>query len=447
MNLFDLLTSVTIDLTFVEELAGQPLYEIMFYFITHGMWIAWAALFLWLAWHSRLNALQVKYHEEKKEFIVLAIDVPKDNFQTPKAVENIFTQIHQIAKRGNLKKQYLQGFTPDPMSFELVSIDGYTQYLVHLNSAHRDLLESAVYAQYPEAEIQEVADYVDDVPQTFPNDDYEMFGFELTLDPEKDSAYPLRTYTDFEDSMSKEFKDPLASVIESLSKLQKGEQVWMQFVVYPVMDREWKPKGEALVKKLAGMPVPKKPDSIFQKILDLPFKVFNEIAEPTLGISLPVYEAPEAKADLPSMLMHLSPGQKATIEHIEKKLSKFGFEMKVRIAYIGRKDIFSMTRGMVPLMGALKQFGDQDLNVLKVVPSSITDIDYFFAKSRIAARQNKMMKALKSRSLFIGGDAKIVNVEELATLYHFPLYTMKAPLMKTTGVRKGEAPGNLPRRR
>ena len=66
-------------------------------------------------------------------------------------------------------------------SFELVSIDGYIQYLIRTPKRYRDLIESAIYAQYPDAEISEAVDYTENIPHQYPDDEYGAWGTELNL--------------------------------------------------------------------------------------------------------------------------------------------------------------------------------------------------------------------------------------------------------------------------
>ncbi len=78
----------------------------------------------------------------------------------------------------------------------------------------RDLVESAIYAQYPEAMITEVDDYVSGIPDDYPNETHDVWGTEWTL--VTNQYYPIRTYKDFEDSSAEDiFKDPMAALLES----------------------------------------------------------------------------------------------------------------------------------------------------------------------------------------------------------------------------------------
>ena len=43
-----------------------------------------------------------------------------------------------------------------------------------------------------------------------------------------------------------------------------------------------------------------------------------------------------------------------------------------------------------------------------------------------------------------GADKSILNIEEMATVWHFPIITTKAPLVKKTESRRAEPPASLP---
>ena len=75
----------------------------------------------------------------------------------------------------------------------------------------------------------------------------------------------------------------------------------------------------------------------------------------------------------------------------------------------------------------------------------MTKADYILTKKRITWRQKKLLRAYKLRSPFRGwGWGRIMNIEELATIWHFPVMTVKAPLVRKTDVKKAEPPFSLP---
>ena len=69
-------------------------------------------------------------------------------------------------------------------------------------------------------------------------------------------------------------------------------------------------------------------------------------------------------------------------------------------------------------------------------------IDYL-----VKYRKKLFLKGFKSRSMHIGIPAFVLNVEELATLYHLPLMpedTTSAPAIEMVESRKSQPPANLP---
>ena len=114
---------------------------------------------LWLGWRQRLFA-------SKQKFILLAIDIPKEHEQSPKIVEQMFVQLWGLISGANFVEKWWQGKTQLPYSMEIVSLEGYIQFLVYLPAPFRDLVEAAIYAQYPAADVVEVEDYMASVPKS-----------------------------------------------------------------------------------------------------------------------------------------------------------------------------------------------------------------------------------------------------------------------------------------
>jgi hypothetical protein len=87
-----------------------------------------------------------------------------------------------------------------------------------------------------------------------------------------------------------------------------------------------------------------------------------------------------------------------------------------------------------------------NMNYFTKVKTTITNADYFRVEQRKAAKQRRIVKAYKERiaDKSFGSTPFILNIEELATVYHFPGMTVKAPLMKLTESKRSEPPVTLP---
>ena len=194
-------------------------------------------MLIWGALQLYLDGRQGKFAGNQK-YITLAIDVPRNSEQTIKAVENIFAIVKGTKSIITFKEKWVYGKYLLSTSFEIVSINGYIQFYLRCSSSFRDLFEAAIYSQYPDAEISEVEDYLKNLPDAFPNDTHELFGGELKF--ANKPFFPIRTWEDFEHTVSKEqvFKDPLISLFEFLGKLKQGEQFYVHMIINPGMHNQ-----------------------------------------------------------------------------------------------------------------------------------------------------------------------------------------------------------------
>lgn len=432
------------DLSFLLDIfanfSSLSLPSLLWIAFIRGGWVIFAYFFIQASYLIWLMEKQNKY-ASTVTYIILAIDIPKDTEQTPKAVEQLFATISGAHSPLSWKEVYLEGKFQLAFQFEIISIDGYVQFLIRTPKQFKDLVESAIYSQYPDAEITEVEDYVGTVPDKYPNDTHNIWGTEIIL--ARNWVYPIKTYTEFEDKVSGEFKDPLSALLETMSKIKKGEQVWLQIIVRPA-GFEWIKASEKAAYKIAGKKFPEKKswsDRLLSPFFGLIFlSSGEEMFFLTGGSSKPSSQ----KEPLPSLMLHLTPGEKNAIEAIERKASKIGFDCKVRLIYISPLETFQTARVISSVFGAIKQFNTLDMNAFKPDPKTKTTIMYFFIKSRLASRRRRIMEAYKKRSGTIGRSHFILNIEELATIWHFPAKTVKSPLLSKTETKKAEPPFSLP---
>ncbi|MFA5126487.1 MAG: hypothetical protein WC465_00610 [Patescibacteria group bacterium] len=409
------------------------------YLMTHYIWPIYVVMILWMAYDVWLTSLQNKWFATHK-FILLAIDIPKDTEQTPKAIEQLFATLSGAHTPISTRDKYA-GMFQLSFSFEIVSIDGYIQFLIRTPSHWRDLVESSIYSQYPDAEITEVEDYTTDLPRKFPDDKYNMWGAEIVL-VNKD-VYPIKTYIDFEDAVSGEFKDPMASILETMSKIQAGEQVWVQLIVRPT-DHLWTNRSKAEADKLAGKKV-KAQKGLLERLFGPLFGLFFLSGGDSIFWPTGAESKSEKKANEPiSLMLYMTPGERIKIEAVEKKASKIGFQCKIRLVYLSPKEQYNPGRVVSSVFGSLKQFSTMHLNSFKPDAKTKTKIEWIMVKTRTNWRRTNLIRAYKSRSGIIGHGYFILNTEELATLWHFPSKFIRTPLLQKTESKKAEPPASLP---
>ncbi len=426
--------NITINTSRLEEfLYASPGDAFWMFFVNIG-WMILAFYFLVGVREVYLMYVQGKFAAGLKN-ILLAIDIPRGNVQSPKAVENLFTYLGGAHGSVSFWEKWFEGKFQEAFSFEIISIDGYTQFLIRTPAASRSLLESAIYSQYPDAEITEIDDYVSGMPTKFPDEEWDMWGAEFIQgSPE---VYPIKMYQEFEHKFGEpetQFKDPMASLMDLCSSLRSGEQLWIQFIVIPI-GFDWVKKSDKEVDKILGKE--KKVESRASRFVtwlgDLSEQVFS------------IWGDLKPKENKAISMMELTPKKKKQIEAIQMKAAKLGFGFKMRVVYIAKKELLNRAKVVSGLVGWVKQFAALDLNNLKPDMSvTATKTAYFGKDRRLITKKNTLMQNYIGRS-GAGRPAGVLNIEELATLWHFPLEAnVKAPFIQKAPGRKADAPASLP---
>ena len=91
-------------------------------------------------------------------------------------MEQIFAAAHAPYSYGiKPYKKYWKGMEEYWMVFELIGRAGETHFYLRVPSQFRNMMESAIYAAYPEAEITEAEDYLEELPKILPNEHIRSF--------------------------------------------------------------------------------------------------------------------------------------------------------------------------------------------------------------------------------------------------------------------------------
>lgn len=425
---------ITINTMRLEEFWNAAPADMAWQFFVNFGWMVLAVVFLLGVREIYLVYVEGKFAGTLKN-IILAIDIPKGNVQSPKAVENLFTYLGGAHGSISFYEKWFDGKFQQSFSFEIVSIEGYTQFLIRTPEESRYLIESAIYSQYPDAEISEVDDYTIGMPSKFPDEEWDIWGAEFFQGANQ--AYPIKLYQEFEHKFGEsetQFKDPMASLMDLCSSLREGEQLWIQFIIIPI-DFKWTKSSDKEVDKLLGKV--KKSEGRVMKF----FIWLGELSEHVLAIWGDI-KPKEVKS---LSMMELTPKQKKQIEAIQMKASKIGFGFKMRVAYVAKKDKLNRAKVVSGLVGWIKQFAALDLNNLRPdMDLTATKTAYFSKDSRLIVKKNALIQNYINRS-GAGKSPGVMNIEELATLWHFPLEAnVKAPFIQKAPGRKSDAPSSLP---
>lgn len=395
-------------------------------------WIALPLITFFICWDFWILYIQFRFITSIK-WTLLEIKVPKNVLKTPKAMEQIFAAAHTPYSYGlRLAEKYWEGRVEYWMSFEVMATAGDSHFYLRLPTRFRNLMESAIYAQYPEAEITEVEDYVKQMPYVLPNKTLDLYGEEQIL--RAPDCYPIRTYPMFEESVEERRIDTIAQLIEAVSRLKADEQVWIQILARPTGD-DWRRKGEEIIAKITGLDEKDKKRG-FPGLGISPGEILRSPFEH------PSTEAKREDKGFNFKMLLLTPSQKDIVEGIGIKIAKLGFETTIRFIYIDKRDAFSRDN-VTSVVGFFRQFNTQNLNLFKPDKKTMTRaVHGLFVKLRLNWRRRVIYE--RYRDQIFNRHKPILNIEELATIYHFPIAAVGTTALEKIESRKGGAPPSLP---
>jgi hypothetical protein len=414
--------------------------------ILQWWWVITPIILFLVVWELWLYYRRLQF-VSKINWVLLRLVVPQEVAKTPLAMEQVFANLHSIQFAGSWYERNINGRVQEWFSIELVSIGGNIYFFLRTPVQFRNLVESAVYAQYPDAEIHEVEDYIQYVPPDIPNDEYDLFGSEFKL--ATDDPYPLRTYNEFqfqpfrmgpENLQGVTDVDPFAHLMEAMGHFRNNEHFWLQILIRPV-DDSWKDKGKDIIEELIGR---KKIEKKGPGILGF---VATELGHYVRGFAEAPFRHPEfndaAGGEDRSTEERKVPGphEQDLVKVIANKISKVGFKTTIRGTYIAPKELYEIPR-YFSVTSAFRQLTAQNRNGLR--PAAITGGRWPFKKQKGRAAKKENFFKYVHRIPAHHEKSSILNTEELATLFHFPGSVVRTPALPRVETRKGEPPAELP---
>ncbi|MEA3273429.1 MAG: hypothetical protein U9Q72_02445 [Patescibacteria group bacterium] len=409
----------------------------VFIFASHWWWIFLPVILFRVLYDLWMYDIGFRYATENK-YAILTIRVPREEERSPKLMENVLHGFWTLyGNVRNFMDTLVLGIKPDYASLEIIGTEGKIYYGVRLLAGKVDFFKSHIYAQYPEAEIEVLGeDYVDLVPDNAVDNGWKVWG--TIFAPTKNDAYPIRTYPEFQDSVTGTMIDPIASYMEVLSDLGPGEFIWYQLLMEPVQAHVWYDEAQQEVERILDRGGYKEKNVLGKQIM----KDLLSFPKETLQAAFKYPETVSAEdADKVSPMLKLSPGEQDSLKAIERNISKRSFRSQYSAIYIAREENFK-PKNISAMMGAVNQFATNDLNELTVYKPYITSFAYWFTDRRNDYAKRRLLKVLKRRQFT--GKSHILNTEEIASLWHFPDVSVKAAQTPRVAAKKVAAPTNLP---
>jgi len=308
-----------------------------------------------------------KYRDREKkslDFVILQLALPRENEIKIDVAEQMFASLYSIKKGG-----WFSFLKPqEHFAFEIVALPENIRFYVSCPRKLRDLLEKQIHGAYPEAEVKEVKEY-----NLFSEEGKVAFA---SLGLKSAPFYPIKVFRELP-------TDPLSSLSSNLAKMQPGEGAAIQILISPASSK-WSSGGRQFISKTK-----------------------KEEADP---------EKAKFKTDA------------KTLEAIENKCSKPGFETTIRIVVCSTSEE-SAKAHLDNLKSSFEQFSS-NLNGFKkkkirLKPAFMNDFIY---------RYQPMIKF---------GNRTILNSEELATIFHLPNKTVETPHIFWLASKVAPAPADV----
>jgi len=359
------------------------------------------------------------------EKVIFSVSLPKEihiedskkEATKDQIVEDISAAEELFASIGGLSAQ--SGFLSwlfgrsDQLSFEIVAREGKIFFYIATPRYLERYIEQQVHAQYPYAQIDVIEDYNIFEPTGTVSGAYMKFTKHFML--------PIKTYR-------KTDSDPLDAIINSLSKLGENDGAVIQYVVRSAK-KIWRRKGIRLVRQMqkgksfseasryigAG--------SVINKVL----AVAKDFA--VAGFSAKTKEEREHEQQTKGYQTpyKMSAFEEEAAKGIEEKASKAGLDVNLRII----------------ASAADKHTADMYLNNIINAYSQYSVFEYGNKFSKITPRIDQIVRDYIYRN-FNEKQRIVLNTEELASVYHFPLSTTETPRINWLQARSSQPPVDMP---
>ena len=298
---------------------------------------------------------------------LLMVRVPRNNEVKIDAMDQLFASLYSI-KKGGWKQKF--SFQPG-ISFEIVAKNEDIRFYVWTPNKYRDLIEKQIHGAYPDAEIEIVEEY-----NIFKEEGHVSYA---SLQLKKDNFYPIKVFRDLP-------VDPLSSITSALAKMGKDEAAVIQLVVSPA-NGSWQSNGRNFIS------------------------------------STKKSESDPSKASF-------SVGAK-TLEAVESKITKPGFEAIIRIVVASGTEVQSQLH-LTNIKSTFEQFSSDTngFGTRKIKNKGAFINDFLY-------RYHPMFHLFGNRQ-------SVLNSEELATLFHFPNKQITTPHIYWLNAKSAPAPAEIP---
>ena len=322
------------------------------------------------------------------------------------AMEQFLTSLSSLKWKASSWKQWF--YQAPNIVLEVANPSSSEEIFFYLSmpKRFRENIEKQLHSFFPNAVIEKVSDYT-----VFSPDSATAVA---VLGLSKNHALPLRTYRSIG-------IDPLSEISNALSRLNtEAEGAAIQIVLAPA-PTGWRSSGHEIAQKMQGGKRLRdaQEDSLMKN-------AGKEIGKGMIGV-LSGGNMPTPQSDPSEKQVALTPEEQDLVKAIDGKANKAAFSANIRL--VATAETHERAAEILSHMeNAFGQFENPEVNLFRVL-------------RRVKEKQAVFEYIFRT---FDEEDASVLGVEEVSSIFHFPISTTETPKIKWLKAGAAPPPINIP---
>ena len=316
------------------------------------------------------------------------------------AGESLFSLIGGLKANPNGFKSWLLG-AHNTFAFEIVAHNRLISFYVIVPRLMRRFIEQEIYAHYPEASIEDAPDYNIFTAKS----EVKAAGLKL----KRSNMYAVKTYKKMD-------IDPLDSLLNTLAKLRENEGAAVQILVRSA-HKSWRARAQRIVKEV------RKGKTLSEAMKSTSYsRIFSGAGK---AAQIILQKSTEQSVNPPQ---RMTPAEEETLKSIEEKMSKAGLDVNIRVVVSGD----NAGQAQIYLDNIIDSF------------SQYTVFEYGNGFKKLGALKNRRLTSDFNFRRFNERVKFVLNTEELASIFHFPLPHNETPNIHWLTAKRAPAPPDTP---
>lgn len=339
---------------------------------------------------------------------------PKKEGEAQKEEKVLISQMEQIlANFLSLKKTRMLGPAPS-VALEIASQTGGSDisFYVSVPKYLESVFEKYVQGIYPKSIVQKVPE------------DYTVFELKgetagAYLKLRENFLFPISTYQKLE-------KDPISTITNNLSKIASDEGAAIQVIIRPLANSSVKKRGEMALKSI------REGKRVSVAVKKLAGASFSPESVPLLETFSPVLDVgSKAKKEKDLETRKEQGFDQVSYEAIQSKIQKQSFQTNIRLiaSAQSRDRAQDILNHLVSSFSQFSLLAQNGFNAVEVKGGSLKKFIFDFTFRN-----------------FNAGQKNILNIEEVASIYHFPTHFTETPYIKAVKSIAVAPPSDLPQK-